>query len=332
MAYEPTIIQRASAQLLHRQEVRARKRYELEQELYRRQPRLRQLDRDIRGTMIALAELATGGKPLEAGGPEITAVRERNQALQRERAELLRQLGCAADALDDVPACPRCGDRGWTDGGMCGCLKELCIQEQMKVLTASMRLTDDQCFDRLSLDVYSDQPWQGQARSPRENMKRVAAVCQGFARQFPDYPLKNLLLSGAPGLGKTYLSGCIARAVTLGGWSVEYETTVGLLAAFETRKFTRDQEEGRQARDEARRYQTCDLLILDDLGSEFTTTLAQTSLYEIVNSRLQADRRTIISTNLSIDQIAARYSPQLASRVGGSYQELTFYGDDIRRK
>ena len=209
--------------------------------------------------------------------------------------------------------------------------KDLCAEEQMKSLTALLGLTEEQSFDRLRLDVYSDRPWQGEGRSPRENMRRVVAVCEGFARQFPDYPLKNLLLSGGTGLGKTFLSGCIAREVSSRGHSVVYDTAVNLFAAFETRKFTRDADEGREARDDARRYLGCDLLILDDLGSEFTTPLAQASLYEVVNSRLQAGLHTIISTNLSMEQIAARYTPQLTSRIGGLYQELTFYGDDLRR-
>lgn len=330
MAYEQSVLQRANARLLRRREIRERKRYDLEQELYRREPRLRELDRAIRGTMTELAGLAISGRPVEAGGPEITAIREKNLALQKEREALLNQLGYEADALDDKPACALCGDTGWAGGDMCACLKELCTQEQMKGLTALLNLTDEQSFDNLRLDVYSDAPWQG-GRSPRENMRRVAAVCEGFARQFPDYPLKNLLLSGGTGLGKTFLSGCIAREVSRRGYSVVYDTAINLFAAFETRRFTRDAEEGRQARDDTRRYLGCDLLILDDLGSELTTPLAQSTLYEVVNSRLQADKRTIISTNLSMEHIAQRYSPQIVSRIGGLYRELTFYGEDIRR-
>ena len=161
-------------------------------------------------------------------------------------------------------------------------------------------------------------------------MKRIIQVCQGYAQRFPDYPLKNLLFSGGTGLGKTFLSGCIAREVSHRGYSVVYDTAISLFASFETRRFSRDAGEGRQARDETRRYLGCDLLILDDLGSELTSPLAQTSLYEVVNSRLQSGRHTIISTNLSMEHIAQRYSPQITSRIGGLYRELTFYGEDLR--
>ena len=330
MSYDAAIVQRASARLARRKEIRERRRWDLEQELYRRQPRLRELDRAIGGTMAELAGLAISGKPIQADGPEIADIRRRNLELQAQRAELLHTLGYAPDALDPTPACTQCGDSGWAGAEMCTCLKELCAQEQMKALTALLNLTDEQNFDRLRLDVYSDQPWEGK-RSPWENMKRVVTVCEGFARRFPDYPLHNLLLSGGTGLGKTFLSGCIAREVSGRGYSVVYDTAISLFSAFEAKKFARDAGLERQARDDTRRYLHCDLLILDDLGSELTTPLAQSTLYEVVNSRLQGGKHTIISTNLSMEQIGARYTPQVVSRLAGAYQELTFYGDDIRR-
>ena len=316
MAFEPGVARQAMARLQRRREDRARRR--------------ERLDRDLRGTMAELAGLLATGKPLEAGGPEIAAVRERNLALQKRREELLRRLGHEPSELEDTPDCPLCGDTGWTDGRMCRCLKQLCVQEQMRRLTSLMNLTEEQSFDKLRLDVYSDLPWQGQERSPREQMRRIVTVCEGFARQFPDYPLKNLLLSGGTGLGKTFLSGCIAREVSGRGYSVVYDTAISLFSTFEAKKFSRDLGQERQARDDTRRYLNCDLLILDDLGSELTTPLAQSTLYEVVNSRLQGGKHTIISTNLSMEQIGARYTPQVVSRLAGAYQELTFYGDDIR--
>lgn len=330
MSYEQNVMQRANARLLRRREIRERKRYDLERELYGRAPELRELDRAIRGTMTELTELAVSGRAVAADGPEIAEIRERNLELQAQRARLLEQLGYAADALDDKPACPRCGDSGWEGGEMCDCLKQLCAAEQMKALTALLNLTEEQSFANLRFDVYSGTVRQEEGCSPRERMKKIAAVCEGFARQFPRYPLKNLLFSGGTGLGKTFLSGCIARMVSERGYSVVYDTAINLFAAFETRKFTRDAAEERQARGDTRRYLSCDLLILDDLGSELTTPMVQSTLYEVVNSRLQADKRTIISTNLSMDQIRDRYTPQVASRIEGLYRELTFFGEDIR--
>lgn len=331
MSYEPTVMRKALARLERRRDGRDRRRFELERELYAKEPRLRQIDAELRGAMAELAMLATGGRPVRADGPEIAAIRGRSEALQAEQAKLLAGLGYGPDALDNSPVCLRCGDTGWVDGAMCACLKELCAREQIRVLTALLNLTDEQDFDRLRLDVYSDQPWNGD-RSPRENMRRVAAVCEGYARQFPNYPLKNLLLSGGTGLGKTFLSGCVAREVSNRGYSVVYDTAGGVFGEFDASRFGRDPMARDQARGSIRRYLGCDLLILDDLGTEQTLPSVQSALYELVNGRIQSGRHTIISTNLSAQDIGARYGAQLGSRIEGLYRELTFYGEDLRLK
>ena len=329
MSYEPAVMRKALARLERRRESRERRRFQLERELYEKEPRLRQIDRALRGTMADLARLATGETPVRPDGPEISAIRARSEALQEERAALLAGLGYGPDALDEAPSCPKCRDTGWTLAGMCPCLKELCAQEQIRALTALLNLTDEQSFDQLRLDIYSDQPWNGK-RSPRETMERVIGACESYARQFPDFEEKNLLLSGGTGLGKTFLSGCIAREVSHRGFSVVYDTAGSIFDSFGASRFSRDPEEERQARDTTRRYLGCDLLILDDLGSEQNLPSARASLYEVVNSRLQTGRHTIISSNLSTQQIGAAYGAQLASRVAGLYRELTFYGDDLR--
>lgn len=332
MSYEPKIVQRAMARLERRRDGRERRRWELEQRLYREEPRLRQLDAALRGTMVELTDLIAMGKPVEADGPEIAGIRRRNLALQAERAELLHSLGYEPDALDSRPACSLCGDAGWNGTEMCACLKDLCAQEQIKELSSLLNLTGEQTFDKARLDVYSDTVWPDMGKSPRAHMEGVIALCRGYAEQFGRYPLKNLFLSGATGLGKTFLSGCMAREVSERGFSVVYDTAIRLFAAFEAKKFSRDTDEGRQARDDTRRYLNCDLLILDDLGSELTSPLVQTSLYELINSRLLSGKSTVISSNLTMDDVRGRYSAQVASRLAGEYRTLPFFGEDIRLK
>ena len=143
-------------------------------------------------------------------------------------------------------------------------------------------------------------------------------------------PMDHILLYGPPGLGKTFLSACIARVVSEHGFSVVYDTAVNIFAQFETQKFSRDEDDTREARDGTRRYLGCDLLILDDLGSEMTTPFVQSALYQLLNTRLTGGKRTIISTNLTPDDIRRRYTPQLASRLEGEYHMLRFFGEDIR--
>lgn len=327
MAYESNIVRSAVARLRARSEQHAREVYALRTRLYQQEPRLPKLDAALRGTMAEVAELALSGDPDHAA--KLEDIKARNLALQAEREQVLDALGYGPAALDDGPLCPECRDTGWTGAKMCVCLHALCAQEQIKALSKLLDF-NGQSFDKFRLELYSDQPWKGEARAPRENMKRVFAVCEGYARQFPSYPLKNLFFSGGTGLGKTFLSACIAQEVSNAGHSVVYDTAINIFSTFEARKFSREAEQEREARDDAKRYLNCDLLILDDLGSEMTTQFVQSALYELVNSRLVSGKRTIISSNLSMDAVRARYTPQIASRLEGEYQELTFYGDDIR--
>ena len=327
MSYNANILRRAAQRLEQERRDRQDRVERLRLEAYEREPRLARLDRRIQGTMAGLvaAALRQGDDPVQA----VQAVREENQNLQRERAVLLGGLGLPEDALDNKPACPLCRDSGWQGARMCRCLKRLCAQEQIKELSKLLDL-GDQSFDTFRMDYYSQTPYPGRGTSPRKNMELVYDVCLNYATKFGRFPLENLFLSGSPGLGKTFLSACVARPVSESGFSVVYDTAGSVFAQFEARKFLRDSPGGLEARDETRRYLNCDLLILDDLGSELTTQFTQSALYELVNTRLTARRHTMISSNLSMREAAQRYAPQIVSRLEGEYHILHFFGDDIR--
>ena len=150
------------------------------------------------------------------------------------------------------------------------------------------------------------------------------------ARAVADNPGQSynpLFIYGESGLGKTHLSAAIAREVSEKGHSVVYDTAGHIFAQFEQQKFTREEE----ADDHVERVLNCDLLILDDLGSEMTTSFVQSALYQIVNTRQMERRSTIISTNLTPGELARRYTPQIASRIEGEYTLLPFAGEDIRK-
>ena len=327
MAYDANILRRATDRLEAERRQRQERSERLRAQAYERQPRLRQLDRQLQATMAQLvaATLRQGGDPVQA----VREIRERNLDLQQERAVLLGALGLPPDALDDKPACPLCGDTGWQGAKMCRCLQKLCAQEQIKELSKLLDL-GEQSFDTFRMDYYSEIPYPGKGNSPRKNMELVYDVCLNYARKFESFRFRNLLMSGPPGLGKTFLSACIARAVSEHGYSAVYDTAGNIFAQFEAKKFQRDSADGQEARDETRRYLNCELLIVDDLGSELTTQLTQSDLYELINARLVAQRHTVISTNLSLEEIARRYNPQIASRIEGEYHVLHFFGDDIR--
>ena len=244
---------------------------------------------------------------------------------------MLVQHGWPPDALDDAPTCKKCGDTGWVQGQMCSCLKALCAQEQVKELSKLLDL-GEQSFDSFSLDWYSPLPWPGESASPRDNMELIYDVCINYAQKFGRFYFKNLFLTGDPGLGKTFLSACIAKVVSENGWSVAYDSASACLGAFEKERFSRDGDEKAAAGATVRQYLSCDLMILDDLGTEMNTSAAQSALYTLINHRLTAGKQTIISTNLSEPELEQQYSPQIASRLLGEYQWLHFLGTDIRRR
>ena len=327
MSYSPNVLRRAQARLTRRREERQARQEEQRRQVYARLPRVAEIDGLLRRTMaqVIAAALREGGDP----AAQVADIRRKNQALQAEQAQLLTGHGFPADALEDKPMCAKCGDSGWVGSDMCDCLKVLCAQEQIRELSQLLDL-GEQSFDTFDLGFYSPEVWPAWGRSPRENMEKVLKICRDYAQNFGRYYFNNLFLSGSTGLGKTFLSACIARTVSENGFSVVYDTAGEVFARFEAQKFSRDEEDAREARDDTRRYLRCDLLILDDLGSELTTPFVQSVLYQLVNSRLTAEKRTVISSNLTMDDVRGRYSPQIASRLEGEYRVLPFFGEDIR--
>jgi len=328
MSYDATVLRRVTARL---EEEKRRRQRALEQrriEVETRVPRVAEIDRRLRRTLLDVARATfEGGDPTQ----RINALRDENLALQAEREQLLAAAGYPADVLEDKPACLKCQDRGWNGARMCDCLKILCTQEQIKELSKLLNL-GEQSFPNFHLEFYSTEIDPKRGVSPRENMTRVLEICRNYAQKFGKYYFDNLYLYGNPGLGKTFLSACIARVVSENGFSVVYDTAGNIFSAFEAQKFSKDDEDAREAKEETNRYLNCDLLILDDLGCELTTAFTQATLYTLINSRLVAGKRTIISSNLSPDELRRRYTPQIASRLEGEYRSLPFFGDDIRLK
>lgn len=325
MSYDGKIMRRAMA----RQDADRRRREESfrrrQEQVYARIPRLKEIDGELTATMsrIIASALRRGTDPR----PAVAMLRRSNLGVQQERTRLLADLDLPADYLEYKPACPLCNDVGTRGEAVCACLRRYYAQEQQAELSRSLDLAG-QSFDTFSLDWYDRLPDTHFGMSPRENMETVYEVCANYAHAFGKRS-GNLLLYGKPGLGKTFLSAAIAGEVSKKGFSVVYDTAAHVFSRFEDRKFGRDEGEG--ATEDIERILRCDLLILDDLGTEMTTTFVQSALYEIVNTRLLERRAMILNTNLSPDELSRRYGGQIASRLEGEYQILPFFGQDIRR-
>ena len=183
-------------------------------------------------------------------------------------------------------------------------------------------------FDDFSLDYYPTTPDQPGGRSARLVMEWIYEDCVNYASHFDPGKSGNLLFIGEPGLGKTFLSACIAREVVDRGYSVVYDTAVHLFSAMEKQKFGGGTEQDGRT---VERMFACDLLILDDLGTEMPSPFITSALYTIINSRMMEHMPTIISTNLIMPKLSQRYSPQVVSRLEGAYDVLAFVGNDIRK-
>ncbi len=326
MPYDGKILARAREALEQR---RAENQAEQQRRLaavYARLPEIQQIDMSMRAQMAELVKLtiARRGDLKE----RIEELEKSNLDLQVRRAELLTEHGYGMDYLDEICSCPKCRDTGVYNGAPCECLHKLYNQELTKELGVLLQ-TGDECFERFDLNYYSRESVGGKP-SPHETMTIVFEACKEFADDFPENS-NNLLLQGDTGLGKTYLSACIARVVAGKGYSVCYDSASAALEAFERQKFSRDPEEAESAARRVRQMLGCDLMILDDLGTEMLTPVSASALYTLLNTRLVNGRNTIISTNLKDEELAHRYAPQICSRLDGEFLRLPFKGTDIRR-
>ena len=325
MALDGKILIRAKASLEERRRQHEETFMRRLQKVYAEAPRVKKLDAELRVTMLELVGVALGSDSVI----KVEDIRQKNIELQKKRQSEIKQAGFPDNYLNEDYMCSSCHDTGYINSKMCECLMELYKEEQKESLSSLFKLGDE-TFDNFDLSYYDDTPSPETGISPRRSIEVVYETCIEYARKFSSRSM-NLFFNGAPGLGKTFLSACIARVVADNGFSVVYDMATSIFSKFEDAKFQRtDDLEG--LRNEIRRYLECDLLIIDDLGTEMTTAFTISTLYEIINTRLVTGRKTLVNSNLTLGELHRRYSEQIMSRLEGEYQVLTFYGDDIRKK
>lgn len=293
-------------------------------EVFEKIPELKGYD----GNLAAIMTRAIS-KALQVGGDaEMDSARHEAEKLCERRRELLLAAGYEGTYLDEIYDCPVCRDSGYVEGLPCRCLEEKYSAEAAKSLSRMLDLKG-QCFETFSLDYYSSEYDEAIGESPRSAMEANLNLCRKYADSFK-LGSPNLLFTGSTGLGKTFLSASIARVVSEKGFSVVYDTAVSILDVFETLKFSKIGEELPEYREAMSRYLSCDLLIFDDLGTEMTTSMTISALYTVINTRIIGGRSTIVSTNMSIEELRRRYTAQIVSRLEGEYTPVNFVGSDIR--
>lgn len=283
-------------------------------QVYDENPRLGQIDLEIsrNGAGLALAALSGNKAKME----EIRSIADK---LWAEKQEIFKK----ANLFEPLPECPVCKDEGKVSGKFCQCVKFRARALMAEELGSEMPL-DSSTFQNFSLEFYSDKAENGV--TPKKRMTQIFKSCVEFANNFGK-ETKNLLFLGEAGLGKTHLSLAIVNEVLLKGFEAVYSPAGALFDRLEKEHFAYTGSE-----DFLDTVLNCDLLVIDDLGTEFSTQFTQSTVYNIINTRILKGKSTILSTNLTLEEIKNAYNPRVCSRLVGNYDVKQFAGDDIRLK
>ena len=281
-------------------------------------PEVAEIDAALGKTGLSLMEASMQGENV---ADRIAEVRRANEELRRTRAELLVDHGYPADYTEVRYECPLCGDSGFVDARMCVCMKKKLVEAGFEA-SGMGNLLREQSFESFDLSYYRNDP------AAARRMEQIFTRMKQYAETFEAGKSGNLVLFGGTGLGKTHLSSAVARGVIERGYDVFYVSAVSMLSDFERERF--GNSAGGETGENTNRYFSCDLLIMDDLGTEVHNQFTTSVLYNIINTRLNKRLSTVINTNLSQDEFRKHYWDRITSRVLGEYTVLPFLGTDIR--
>lgn len=307
--------------------MRTRRQAELRERtdvVYHKLPRLAVIEREIAllGVRTAKAVLL----PKEEALQVMERMQEAQQGLLQERLDILTRANLSPRLLEMEYACDTCKDTGYIAEKRCVCLKRRVMDKLYDQSNVRHRIRAEN-FDTFDLRFYSDEVNTDEGISPKRNAQIIMRRGLAFVENF-DQERENLLLYGGTGLGKTFLCNCIAKELLEQGKMVLYLTAGQLFRKLEEQRFHRDDEE--EAKDWEDELMEAELLIIDDLGTEFPTVFTTSELFRIINDRKLGNRLTLISTNLNPNELMNLYSDRITSRLLGEYQAIKFFGEDIR--
>lgn len=330
MAYSRELHEKAEAEIKRRKLNAENEAAQRKKELTEKYPDFQLIENALSNTGIEIISLLAGCK----NAVSIEELKKRNTELKNERANLLKALGFSEDYLDIKYTCKKCNDMGYIEdydeerkvsygSRYCECYLDVLKRYAANELTRSTPLELSN-FDEFSLDFYPKTLIEGE--SPYNEMASVFNSCKKYAENF-DTDSTSLYFYGRTGLGKTHLSLAIANEAIKKGYNVIYGSVINFLNKMEKEKFGRVES----AVDTEELLIDADLLILDDLGAEFSTAYTVSALYNVINSRVARGVPTIISSNLSLEELKSRYPESIASRIIGTFATVKFIGKDIRQ-
>lgn len=298
-------------------------------DLYRDIPILSKIDKQIRSNatksaIIAFEDDINIDKAIED-------LRDNHKKLNSQKHQVLSEHGYAKNYLDLIYDCPLCKDYGYVETNLCKCVKNACEILQRREQTSVMS-NASQVFSNFNFDLYSKTPDPRYKTSPYDRMTKVYNICKNYADNF-NLTSENMIFCGNPGLSKTFLSTAIAKEISSKSFTVVYDTCISILNNFEAKKFSKTTylENEFSVDEQIARYFSCDLLIIDDLGTELVTPFSTSVLYELINDRIMRKKPMIINTNFIIAELTKKYSPAIGSRLDGDFRFVFFFGDDVRK-
>lgn len=302
-------------------------KYEQDQrreEVYQKVPQIKQIEDEISSQAVRCARRLLDG---DTGAKE--ELKQHIEDLREQKEVLLSAFGFPADYMEMHYVCPECQDTGYIDGKKCRCFKK----EEIRLLYSQSNIEEvllRENFDSFSYEYYDDRVVIPEIQmTVADYMRQVHTWCKEYVENF-EKKGGNLIFTGSTGVGKTFLTNCIAKALIDRYQSVIYLSSNDLFDVFSKNKFHYDTEE--EMKDMYQYILDCDLLIIDDLGTELNNTFVSSQLFYCINERLLRKKSTIISTNLSMTMLRDTYSDRISSRIISQYSIIPLYGDDIRTK
>lgn len=268
---------------------------------------------------------------------KVSELQKERRALLETKKAIIRSYGFPEDYTDVPYFCRKCGDTGFIGGTeKCSCFKAL----EAELVNQESGLPDFMNavpLDSLDTNVYDDTapmadlPKGVKKLSQKQYMEMsVLPRVKAYAEEFDGKGAHNIFMFGAAGTGKTYLTACIAKTLMVSGHTVIYTSAAELFSLYSRAEFGRGDRDVMDSRISI--TESCDLLIIDDLGTEYTTDLNRSKLFSLIDYRLRKELSTIISTNMNLNEVDAAYGERIASRIKGGYMILPFFGTDLRLK
>lgn len=300
-------------------------RHVLEQhkeEAFAKLPRLREIEQEIAAVSLRAIRSRLGAFASSSG---TLSYKEEIEQLGAERSRILLENGYPEDYLSMQYDCPECKDTGYIDGEKCQCFKKAAVN-LLYTQSNLQKILEKENFDHFSFDYYSDTIInEATGLTAKETAIDAVRKARMFVNTF-DTAFQNLFIYGSTGVGKTFLSNCIAKELIEQAHCVIYFSAFDLFDTLAKNTFQRDSEKENAPED----ILTCDLLIIDDLGTELTNTFVVSALFQCINERIMRRKSTIISTNLSLGQFRDIYSERILSRITSNYNMIKLFGEDIR--